>query len=65
MRCVLALADAASTLTLRSLDDSTRAAGNWDPGQTAKNARRAAQDPATIAYIGDFNVFGFVVDSAT
>ena len=47
MRCVLALADAGSTLTLRSLDDSTRVAGNWDPGQTAKNARRAAQDPAT------------------
>jgi branched-chain amino acid transport system substrate-binding protein len=51
----LALAEAGAPVTLRSLDDSTRAAENWDPGQTAKNARRAAEDPATIAYIGDFN----------
>ena len=38
-----------------SLDDSTRAAGNWDPGQVARNARRAARDRGTIAFIGNFN----------
>ena len=26
-----------------------------DPGITASNAKRAAQDPSTIAYLGDFN----------
>ena len=38
-----------------SLDDSTAAAGNWDPGQTSTNARKAAQDKSTVAYIGEFN----------
>ena len=38
-----------------SLDDSTAQAGQWDPGQTAANARKAAQDKSTIAYIGEFN----------
>jgi len=37
------------------LDDSTAQASNWDPGQTAANARRAAEDPRAIAYIGEFN----------
>src|SRR2546423_2644737 len=27
------------------LDDSTAAAGKWDPGQTAADARKAAADP--------------------
>ena len=29
----------------QSLDDSTAAAGKWDPGQTAANARKVAGDP--------------------
>jgi branched-chain amino acid transport system substrate-binding protein len=56
----LALAQAAGTaggrtLRLRSLDDSTRKAGNWDAATVARNARRAAADDATIGYIGEFN----------
>ena len=38
-----------------SLDDSTAAAGKWDPGATSSNARKAAQDKSTIAYLGEFN----------
>ena len=38
-----------------SLDDSTAAAGNWDPTQTAANARKAASDPKAVFYIGEFN----------
>src|SRR5580698_5882906 len=39
----------------QSLDDSTAAAGKWDPGQTAANARKAATDPKAVYYIGEFN----------
>src|SRR4051794_37444392 len=42
-------------ITYTSLDDSTAQAGNWDPGQCARNARRAMHDPATILYIGELN----------
>jgi branched-chain amino acid transport system substrate-binding protein len=38
-----------------SLDDADPTKGTWDPGITASNAKRAAQDPSTIAYLGDFN----------
>jgi branched-chain amino acid transport system substrate-binding protein len=38
-----------------SLDDSTAQAGEWDPGQTAADARKAAADPNTVYYIGEFN----------
>jgi branched-chain amino acid transport system substrate-binding protein len=38
-----------------SLDDSTAAAGKWDPGQTAANARKVAADPKAVYYIGEFN----------
>jgi branched-chain amino acid transport system substrate-binding protein len=38
-----------------SLDDSTAAAGKWDPGQTAANARKVAGDPKAVYYIGEFN----------
>ncbi|HEX7610194.1 MAG TPA: branched-chain amino acid ABC transporter substrate-binding protein, partial [Solirubrobacteraceae bacterium] len=40
-----------------SLDDSnpTNPAGGWSTGATASNAKIAAQDPSTIAYIGDYN----------
>jgi branched-chain amino acid transport system substrate-binding protein len=37
------------------LDDATAAAGKWDPGATSGDARKAAQDKSTIAYLGEFN----------
>jgi branched-chain amino acid transport system substrate-binding protein len=37
------------------LDDSTAQAGNWDPQQTAANARKVAQDKKAVAYLGEFN----------
>ena len=38
-----------------SRDDSTAEAGTWTPEAVSINARRAAQDQRTIAYIGEFN----------
>ena len=35
------------------LDDSTAEAGGWDAGLVAENARRAARNTTTVAYIGD------------
>src|SRR6059058_2503630 len=43
------------TVNYQSLDDSTAAAGKWDPGQTAANARKAATDPKAVYYMGEFN----------
>ncbi len=43
------------TVNYQSLDDSTAAAGKWDPGQTAANARKVASDPKAVFYIGEFN----------
>jgi branched-chain amino acid transport system substrate-binding protein len=43
------------TVKYTSLDDATAQAGEWDPGQTAANARKAAADPNTVYYIGEFN----------
>jgi branched-chain amino acid transport system substrate-binding protein len=43
------------TVNFQSLDDSTAAAGKWDPGQTAADARKAASDPKAVYYIGEFN----------
>src|SRR5690349_22299791 len=43
------------TIKYVSLDDSTASAGKWDPGQTSSDARKAAQDASTIAYLGEFN----------
>jgi branched-chain amino acid transport system substrate-binding protein len=56
----LALAEAHNkagdvTIDYQSLDDSTAQAGNWDPGQTAQNARKVAQDDKAVGYIGEFN----------
>ncbi len=56
----LALADAQGhvgrfTVSYVSLDDSSPTSGEWDPGVTAADAKAAAQDPTTIAYLGDFN----------
>ena len=38
-----------------SLDDSSPTSGQWDPGVTATNAKTAANDTTTIAYLGDYN----------
>jgi branched-chain amino acid transport system substrate-binding protein len=43
------------TVNYQVLDDSTAAAGKWDPGQTAANARKVASDPKAVFYIGEFN----------
>jgi branched-chain amino acid transport system substrate-binding protein len=43
------------TITFQQLDDSTAQAGQWDPGQTSTNARKAAQDDSVVGYIGEFN----------
>jgi len=43
------------TIKYQSLDDATAAAGKWEPGATSANARKAAQDKTTIAYLGEFN----------
>jgi len=45
----------AFTVKFKSLDDATAAAGMWDPTATSANARKAAQDKSTIAYLGEFN----------
>jgi len=38
-----------------SLDDSNTTDGRWSPGETASDAKTAAQDTSTIAYIGEYN----------
>jgi branched-chain amino acid transport system substrate-binding protein len=43
------------TVNYQSLDDSTAAAGKWDPGQTAADARKVAADPKAVYYMGEFN----------
>src|SRR3954469_825384 len=43
------------TISFKKLDDATAAAGKWEPGATSGNARKAAQDKSTIAYLGEFN----------
>src|SRR4051812_15594729 len=43
------------TVNYTSLDDATAQAGEWDPGQCASNARKAASDPNLVYYIGEFN----------
>jgi branched-chain amino acid transport system substrate-binding protein len=43
------------TVKYTALDDSTAAAGKWDPTQTAANARQAATDSNAVFYIGEFN----------
>jgi branched-chain amino acid transport system substrate-binding protein len=43
------------TVQYESLDDSTAQAGAWTPEATTSNARKAAQDESTAAYIGEFN----------
>jgi branched-chain amino acid transport system substrate-binding protein len=43
------------TVNYASLDDSTAAAGKWDPAACAANARKVAVDPKAVYYIGEFN----------
>jgi branched-chain amino acid transport system substrate-binding protein len=43
------------TVNYTSLDDSTAAAGKWDPTPTGADARKAANDPKAVYYIGEFN----------
>jgi branched-chain amino acid transport system substrate-binding protein len=43
------------TINYQSLDDSTAAAGKWDPSQCAANARKVAADPKAVYYMGEFN----------
>ncbi|WP_053227383.1 branched-chain amino acid ABC transporter substrate-binding protein [Solirubrobacter soli] len=43
------------SVTYTPLDDATAQAANWTPEQTSANARKAAQDKSTAAYIGEFN----------
>ncbi len=43
------------TISFKQLDDSTAAAGKWDPGQTTSNAHTACDNSSTIGYLGEFN----------
>jgi branched-chain amino acid transport system substrate-binding protein len=43
------------SINYTSLDDSTAAAGKWDPAQCAANARKVAQDSKAVYYMGEFN----------
>jgi len=43
------------TVNYTSMDDSTAAAGKWDPSQCEANARKAASDSKVVYYIGEFN----------
>ncbi|MFL5844254.1 MAG: ABC transporter substrate-binding protein [Solirubrobacteraceae bacterium] len=40
---------------LIALDDTKSSTGRWDPRQVAANAREAAENPSTIAYLGDLD----------
>jgi ABC-type branched-subunit amino acid transport system substrate-binding protein len=44
-----------------SLNSATRRSGAWTPARTAANARRAALDDSTVAYIGEFNSGGSAI----
>jgi branched-chain amino acid transport system substrate-binding protein len=62
----LALADAQGRagdreVRLVELDDSKPLAPTWDPAAVEANARRAAADPTTIAYIGELDQGGSAV----
>jgi branched-chain amino acid transport system substrate-binding protein len=56
----LALAEASGhvgpfKISYVSEDDSGAGSGQWSPDVTATNAKAAAQDTTTIAYLGDYN----------
>jgi branched-chain amino acid transport system substrate-binding protein len=55
----LALSDAGGRvgefkISYVSLDDANPKSGQWDPGVTATDAKTAAQDTGTIAYLGEY-----------
>ena len=43
------------TVRYVSLDDSSAKTGRWDPVAVSSNARQAAQDKSTIAYLGELD----------
>jgi branched-chain amino acid transport system substrate-binding protein len=43
------------TISYVSMDDASPTSHQWNPGVTATNAKTAAQDASTIAYLGDYN----------
>ncbi len=43
------------TVSYASQDDSNPTSGQWDRGVTAADAKTAADDPTTIAYLGDYD----------
>lgn len=43
------------SIEYQDLDDATAAAGQWDPGQEASNANKAAADADVMVYLGTFN----------
>ena len=43
------------------LDNADPRTGSWDPGLVATNARRAAQDATTIAYLGEMDSGGSAI----
>ena len=49
------------TIKYESLDDSTAQAGSWTTEAVQSNARKAAQDESTAAYLGEFNSGGSAV----
>lgn len=56
----LALSDAGGRagtykIAFSSLNDASPTTGEWSPGLTETNAKIAAQDTSTIAYIGDYD----------
>src|SRR5437868_7063519 len=48
-------------IRLVQLDAATQTASSWDPAAVEANAKRAADDPATIAYIGELDEGGSAV----
>jgi branched-chain amino acid transport system substrate-binding protein len=42
-------------VSFNSLDDASPKTGQWNPGESATDAKQAAQDTSTIAYLGDYN----------
>jgi branched-chain amino acid transport system substrate-binding protein len=43
------------TVSYYSQDDSSPTSGQWSPSVTANDAKTAADDPSTIAYLGDYD----------
>jgi branched-chain amino acid transport system substrate-binding protein len=48
-------------IRLVQLDAATQTTSSWDPAAVEANAKRAADDPATIAYIGELDEGGSAV----